>query len=397
MSTDRWYRLKKALVFYPGLKEPVCADVLLDYYCERQQQRTALQAMVDSAVATAFLAIVPLRAWQVRRRYGLDRDWQSHAVRIARERFADPNDIALFEVTRAEEFRQLVRRFEYAALSKRFNPAGWRPDCALSDKWRFHQRCLLHDLPVPGLVAQRRSGVTSVCGQPAGDLILKPAGGTGGQGVQLLVLPCHSAGSARDCESALVSWLTDQIPAHGDWLVQERLFNHDRLRSIAMNALSTTRITTMLDEHGSAEVVAAVQRLPLDATTCIDNTSGGGLIAGIDEKSGQLLPAKLGRSRGDLGRRYAVHPLSGSAIAGVELPFWGQCLELARHAHAAAFREYTMVGWDVGITNSGPVLIEGNGKPSIVINQRGTGRAAGDGRLGELLRYHLARTIHESS
>ena len=192
-------------------------------------------------------------------------------------------------------------------------------------------------------------------------------------------------------KSALVSWLTDQIPAHGDWLVQERLFNHDRLRSIAMNALSTTRITTMLDEHGSAEVVAAVQRLPLDATTCIDNTSGGGLIAGVDEKSGQLLPAKLGRSRGDLGRRYAVHPLSGSAIAGVELPFWGQCLELARHAHAVAFREYTMVGWDVGITNGGPVLIEGNGKPSIVINQRGTGRAAGDGRLGELLRYHLGK------
>lgn len=391
MSTDRWYRLKKALVFYPGLKDPVCAEVLLDYYSERQQQRTALQAMVDSAVATAFLAIVPLRAWQVRRRYGLDRDWHNHAVRIARERFADPNDIALFEVTRAEEFRQLVRRFEYAALSKRFNPAGWRPDCALSDKWRFQQRCLHHDLPVPRLVAQRRSRVTSVGGQPAGDLILKPAGGTGGRGVRLLVLPRHAAGSAPDCKYAFVNWLTNQIPAHGDWLVQERLFNHDRLRDISMNALSTTRITTMLDERGRPEVVAAVQRLPLDAATCIDNTSGGGLIAGIDETSGYLLPAKLGRARGDLGRRYAVHPVSGGTIAGVELPFWTQSIELVRLAHAVAFREYTMVGWDVGITNGGPVLIEGNGKPSMVINQRGTGRAAGSGRLGELLRYHLGK------
>ncbi|MEM7525602.1 MAG: hypothetical protein AAF360_17955, partial [Pseudomonadota bacterium] len=51
--------------------------------------------------------------------------------------------------------------------------------------------------------------------------------------------------------------------------------------------------------------------------------------------------------------------------------------------------DYTMVGWDVGFSDKGLVLIEGNGKPCINLAQRGPEQGAGAGRLGALMRYQL--------
>jgi hypothetical protein len=112
----------------------------------------------------------------------------------------------------------------------------------------------------------------------------------------------------------------------------------------------------------------------------------GGLIAAVDLPLGVLGVACKGYGGGD----HAVHPVTGAAIAGRMLPDWPAAKGLVRRAHVEAFADYALIGWDVALTPDGPVLIEGNGKPGVLMPQRAARKGLGAGRYGQLLAYHLA-------
>ena len=56
------------------------------------------------------------------------------------------------------------------------------------------------------------------------------------------------------------------------------------------------------------------------------------------------------------------------------------------HRH---FADHALIGWDIGLSADGPVLIEGNWNPGYNVLQLVSGRGIGGMRLGELYRYHL--------
>jgi len=385
MSLHRWYRLKKWYAIYPGFVEPICADILAAHYEARRRARTLPRAALDCLVAALFQLWVPARAWQVQKRYALTPEWRRGITPLARRRFVDPDDIALLRIAGEHELATVIRRYEFAGLNKCFNPAGWRRDCALADKWRFFERCRSAALPHPIVYGCRRGGAWAHLTAPVGEEIaVKRLGGSGGRGFRLLRAP---TGAARS-DAAWRAWLDATLPA-GEWLVQERLCNHRDLAELVLNALSTTRITTMLDEKGRPEITGALQRFAARPEAVVDNATSGGFVAPVDPGSGRLRKAYLGRSRGDIRAEWARHPLTGGRIEGVALPGWESVCALVLDAHARAFPEYTMIGWDVAITPGGPVLIEGNCKPNIITNQRAARCGAGAERTGVLIRHHL--------
>jgi hypothetical protein len=65
---------------------------------------------------------------------------------------------------------------------------------------------------------------------------------------------------------------------------------------------------------------------------------------------------------------------------------------LAERAHAA-FPWKVAVGWDIAITDTVPVLVEGNGSPCVDIIQRVECAPMGTQRFGELLAWHVVRAI----
>jgi hypothetical protein len=360
---------------------PVSAAFLSDHYSDRRRSRSLPRAVLDAVAGSLFRLWVPIRARRVARRYLLGGEWARQAARIARRRFVDPNDLALFRVTRPEQLNSFMRRFEYSAVSKRINPACWREDCVLADKILFYERCTVHGLPHPPVLATLSRGGAEVASvPPAGTLAMKPADGEGGSGFRTIKWQGGDAAAFR-------AFLAQPRLGRARWLVQPRIVPHPALAAIAMSALPTARMTTIFNEDGVPELVTSVLRFPSVAGSLIDNIKAGGLMAPIDPESGVLGAACRGKAAGEV----ETHPVTGAPVAGLALPDWDAAKAMALQAHAKAFPEYSMIGWDIAFAADGPMFIEGNGKPCIVVAQRATGRGIGDTRFGALIRYHLAR------
>lgn len=373
---DRLYYLRKAWPLFPGIVRPVAAPFLASHYAERRAGRGPLRAAVDALIGLGFHLWIPRRAARVQHRFGLDDAWRRRAIAIARSRFADPNDIALFRIEEADQLDRYVRRFEDAAINKRINPLGWTADCALADKRLFAERCAAAGLPCPETVATAIKGNIAVLADPADrPLIVKPIHGEGGDGLRML-------GPVSDGPS-LAARLRD---IRQDVLVQPLVTVHPALADIALGALPTVRIVTMIDEQGAPEVVSATFRCASDPRARVDNMKAGGLIVPVALIDGQLGRACFGYG----GQDHDIHPASGARIQGRILPDWAAATALATRAHAGAFADYVLIGWDVAFTAQGPVLIEGNGKPGVLMPQRAARRGLGEGRYGALLAHHLA-------
>ena len=68
---------------------------------------------------------------------------------------------------------------------------------------------------------------------------------------------------------------------------------------------------------------------------------------------------KYGFQHAELGGRNEKHPITGDIFEGYQLPYWKEVIELVKTSHKAIIGLQS-IGWDVAITPSGPVLIEGN-------------------------------------
>jgi hypothetical protein len=314
----------------------------------------------------------------VQRKFGLDARWRRRAVSIARARFVDPNDVALFRIEREEQLDTYIRRYEDAALNKRINPLGWTRQCALADKVRFAERARAADLPIPATIAVVRDGVVEVRADPAGKaLVAKPSDGEGGDGVRML-------GPFADAEALRAAFRAD-APHAATIIVQERILAHPLLAGLALNALPTVRVVTILDEAGVPQVVSATLRFASTPTATVDNMKAGGLLAPVDLDTGMLGLACQGYG----GEDHASHPVTGAPIRKRVVPEWTAVKALAVQAHRT-FADYTLIGWDIAVSPDGPVLIEGNGKPGVLMPQRAARHGLGEGRYGELLAHHLA-------
>jgi hypothetical protein len=375
MGYDWLYYLRKAYALYPGVIRPASAGILREHYERRRRARTLARRLADVVAGVLFHLWIPWRAWRVQKRFGYDAAWRRRATALAHRGFVDPNDIALFRVERASQLATLLRRFEDAPLNKQLNPLGWTRNCVLADKRRFAERCRSAGLPHPSIVALVESGRIRMLEDPGGrELVAKPALGEGGSGFRLL-------GAVADA-TALQAKLAQ---SRGPLLVQPRLYVHPSLQELALAALPTARIVTMRDEKGQPEIVGAAFRFARDPGAAVDNMKAGGLIAGVDLESGRLGLACTGYTAGD----YSRHPVSGTLIEGRELPDWRAARALAVRAHDA-FADYVVIGWDVALTSTGPVLIEGNGKPSLLLLQRSNRHGLAQGRYGALLAHNLA-------
>jgi len=107
----------------------------------------------------------------------------------------------------------------------------------------------------------------------------------------------------------------------------------------------------------------------------IANYHRGSLIAPIDLRTGKITSPAQVKS----GELYAEHPITGTRIVGFEVPYWREILEMIERA-ARVVPEIAYVGWDVAVTPSGPVILEGNHNPGYHTQQMPAHLVNGVGR-----------------
>ncbi|MBX3024841.1 hypothetical protein KF840_08010 [bacterium] len=300
-----------------------------------------------------------------------------------------------------------TKRFLYPYL-RRFNgglpvPVE-RSTVALSDKALFADRCAAFGLPaVPALlVIEQGRVVRSAAGTPPlpeVDLFVKMLRGTGGRGAQRWEYQGDRRYRDRDGTVltgdqliARLQALTMQVGR--GCIVLPRLVNHPDMAELSTGALATVRAVTCRNERDDVEVTNASLRMGQGRDSVVDNFHAGGIVAKVDLDSGSVGPATDGAMARGPGRGWCDrHPDTGAAISGRILPFWPETLALARRAHATAFADHVVIGWDIAILADGPCLIEGNKGPDLDLVQKSHRGPLGNARLGQLLAFHLRRTI----
>ena len=175
-----------------------------------------------------------------------------------------------------------------------------------------------------------------------------------------------------------VSSLFDRLTAAGMYCVEDEIIQHPEMNLLSDSSVNSIRITT-LEKGGEIHVMYALVRMS-DGSGYVDNISSGGMFCPLDE-NGVITADAFCDSTGEY---YKKHPKTGQVFEGFRIPYFNEAVELVRIA-AQRVPEIRYVGWDVAVTEKGPVLIEGNVIPGYDICQNH--RHIGPGMTGILPKF----------
>jgi hypothetical protein len=153
-----------------------------------------------------------------------------------------------------------------------------------------------------------------------------------------------------------------QILGKDRWLIQEKIAQqHELLNNLYNNSINTVRLMTV-NAGSSIKILGALLRMGTKGKR-IDNWSAGGVIVPID-KDGSL--TKWGFFKPLYGTKVDRHPDSGVIFEGYEIPYFAEAIKQATYFHSLLFGIHS-VGWDIAITEKGPVFIEGNDNWDVIL------------------------------
>lgn len=261
----------------------------------------------------------------------------------------------------------------------------------LNDKKDFADHCAASGIRhVPYLLCFDGSEVGGPL--PGTDLFVKPAKARGGKGAQRWAFLGEGLFTNSSQQQLGERPLRDRLhreAATKPLLVQPRIWVHDELENLSNGALSTVRVVTCLNEFGDPEVVEALFRMAQGRHSIVDNFHAGGLASAVSLDDGRLDKA----SGQDCRTGWVTsHPDTNAPIEGVRLPLWEETKALAIEAHHA-FADRKIIGWDIAITNEGPIIVEGNSSPDLDMHQRVRRRGLRPSRLADLLAFHVGTRL----
>lgn len=176
--------------------------------------------------------------------------------------------------------------------------------------------------------------------------IVKPVDGEGGKGVEKI----------EDINLNENRILYEKLVKNKQNIVEQCIMQHKELNELYSDSVNSLRMFTFYKE-GKVYFLQAI--LKIGNGGVVDNFSSGGMYAYVDE-NGYVYTEAIDRE----DNIFAEHPISKHKIVGFKVPMFKEAVELVKEA-AKVVPEVRYVGWDVAISENGPMIIEGNCFPGV--------------------------------
>jgi len=199
-----------------------------------------------------------------------------------------------------------------------------------------------------------------------GDFVIKPAQGAGGDGI--MVISDRFEGYYRGASGRMIS--PEELEFHISGIIsgiyslgghRDRALIEYRVRStdlfdrISIGGVPDVRIIVL-----KGYPVAAMLRLPTRQSDGKANLHQGAIGVGVDIATGVTLSGTWHNLKIDR------HPDTAHPVAGVQIPDWGACLELAARCYELTGLGY--LGVDLVMDkHKGPLMLELNARPGLNI------------------------------
>lgn len=187
-----------------------------------------------------------------------------------------------------------------------------------------------------------------------GSYFFKPIDGECGSGIIKLDI---EEGVCREGVNIItIKEILDKVK-EDRYLVQKLVIQHPMMASLHPQSLNTLRLVTIRNIHnGEIVVFPSILRIGT-GESFVDNTSKGGLAVAVDLESGCL--GEYAYYKPEYGTRTKIHPDSEIEFSSFTIPFFKEAKEQAIKLHSM-IPTVQSIGWDIAISVSGPVFIEGN-------------------------------------
>ncbi len=255
-----------------------------------------------------------------------------------------------------------------AEYTLRFNPRHLYP--LVDDKLRTKQLAQANGIAVPPLY-----GVIEVAGQvrllpqilePYSDFVIKPARGSGGQGI--VVISKRINGIFAEQDDSLIT--LDELSHHifnvlgglyslggqpDQAIIEYRVIFDPTFETVIHRGVPDVRIVVFLGVP-----VMAMVRLPTRTSAGKANLHQGAIGVGINISTGTTGSGVL---RNEI---VTEHPDTMKSIVGIQIPYWDDLLRLASRCYDLTALGY--LGVDIVLDRDrGPLLLELNARPGLNI------------------------------
>lgn len=176
------------------------------------------------------------------------------------------------------------------------------------------------------------------------DFIAKPVGGSGGEGIELIKVDKKNYKKTYE-----------YLISNNKLLVEEKIIQNKKIGMLNKTSVNTFRIVSFFDGK-ETHILNVVFKIGNGGVT--DNFSSGSMYTFV--RDGKIIVPAIDRN----DNIFYEHPISKINIVGYEIPNYDKAIDLVKEC-AKKVPEVKYVGWDVAITDSDAVIIEGNCFPGV--------------------------------
>lgn len=176
------------------------------------------------------------------------------------------------------------------------------------------------------------------------DFIAKPVGGSGGEGIELIKVDKKNYKKTYE-----------YLVSNNKLLVEEKIIQNKKIGMLNKTSVNTFRIVSFFDGK-ETHILNVVFKIGNGGVT--DNFTSGSMYTFV--RDGKIIVPAIDRD----DNIFYEHPISKINIVGYEIPNYDKVIDLVKEC-AKKVPEVKYVGWDVAITDSDAVIIEGNCFPGV--------------------------------